>query len=187
MIDMTADAVSRLEHEARALELMAQADGLLQEAANEAKSADHANQRTAHLVSAVGVLLDLAAKTVRERAHEHTHMIGWQVATYEIAALAKDPANTGPIVWLTGNAMMPPLRELDACERVWHLPGEDGTFWEVLMDAIESKLAELNVAMEAPEYDNALYVVDLERWEYVPEEERDEDANTLNEEWRKRS
>lgn len=93
-------------------------------------------------------------------------------------------SGSDPIAWVTSNAMMPPLRWFDAAERIWQgTPPADCTAWESLTERVESLLAEAGVALECPDYDNALYVVDLRRFEYVDEEDREQDE-TLQDEWR---
>jgi len=83
-----------------------------------------------------------------------------------------------PIAWVTGNAMMPPLRWFDAAERIWQLPGNSFDAWESMTERLEELLSEANVALESPEYDNSLYAVDLSRWQYT-----ESDGDTLQSEW----
>jgi len=105
-------------------------------------------------------------------------------AAREIACQIIGAARTSgdnPIAWVTGNAMMPPLRWFDAAERIWQLPAiRDGQPWESLVERVESQLADANVALECPDYDNALYAVDLSRFEYSGSD----DGETLQSDWR---
>jgi hypothetical protein len=94
-----------------------------------------------------------------------------------------DARNSGPdpIAWVTGNSMMPPLRSFDGAEDVWQHPAnEDGEAFTYLAETLESMLADADVALECPEYDNALYAVDLARFEYS----EDEAGETLQDDWR---
>lgn len=101
----------------------------------------------------------------------------------EIAdSIISDARNSGPdpIAWVTGNAMMPPLRSFDAAEDVWqHAANDDGEAWESLVYRLESLLDAANVALECPEHDNALYAVDLTRFEYA----ESPDGETLQSNW----
>jgi hypothetical protein len=104
-------------------------------------------------------------------------------AAAEIARQIIDAArNSGPdpVVWITGNAMMPPLRWLSAAEHIWQLPGNSPDAWDALIYRLESLLDKAEVALECPEHDNALYAVDLARFEYV----EDPDGETLQADWR---
>jgi hypothetical protein len=105
-------------------------------------------------------------------------------AAREIAGQIITAARTSgsdPIAWVTGNAMMPPLRWFDAAERIWQLPAAaDMQPWESLVERVEDLLSSANVAMECPDYDNALYAVDLARFEYAESESGD----MLQNDWR---
>lgn len=96
----------------------------------------------------------------------------------------------GPIVWLTGNNFMPPLRAWGQAEKVWQADENDemfgGTFytdrwsiWEQYSDEFEQRLMSADIYLDQPDYDNALYAVDLTRWAYVG----DSDMETLEDEW----
>ena len=108
-----------------------------------------------------------------------------RAAAREIADEMIDAArNSGPdpVVWVTGNAMMPPLRWFDAAEVIWqddHL-NHDGEAFAWLAELIESMLDDARVALECPDWDNSLYVVDCARFEYV----EDPDGETLQDDWR---
>lgn len=98
----------------------------------------------------------LGAATVRRVAHE--------LAVDIIDTVRASP---GPIVWLTGNSYMPPMRSFPAAEQV-HQSDNNRTgelFWW-FAELVDDHLARANVVMECPEYDNALYGVDLKRWQY---------------------
>lgn len=98
----------------------------------------------------------------------------------EITAMAR-VSGDDPIMWVTGNNYMPPMRSFTLAERIWQDEGTDGEDFAYLCEEVERILGENNVALECPEYDNALYAVDLARFEYV----EDSNGDTLQSEWRK--
>ena len=130
------------------------------------------------------LLISVRAKLCEQsRASAAQH--GWQVATYEIAEqVRKTPTPDDPIVWLTGNSMMPPLREYANSEQIWQVATDEGV-WTAYAEALEARLGELDIYMACPDYDNALYAVDLRRWEAV-EPDDDSDAESLQGEWQRR-
>lgn len=90
-----------------------------------------------------------------------------------------------PVTFITGNNYMPPLRAYGRAEDFW--AASDGctledlpTPWEVYVEVFEEELQKNDVALECPEYDNALYVVDLRRFEYI----EDAEGDSLNDEWK---
>lgn len=93
----------------------------------------------------------------------------------------------GPVVWITGNAYMPPLRDLAQAEIVWQAENNrDGELWAWFVEMVEGTLRDNDVALECPDYDNALYAVDLQRWQYREDTETT-DAEDLNDEWEPRT
>lgn len=77
----------------------------------------------------------------------------------------------GPVVWITGNQYMPPLRSIPDAEYVWNAANnDDGELWSWFYYMVEEHLEAANVALEQPDYDNALYAVDLNRWQHIDEE-----------------
>lgn len=88
-----------------------------------------------------------------------------------------------PIAWVTGNAMFPPLRSFTLADMVWHLNApHDYQPWESFVWRVEKHLQDANVYLECPEYDNALYAVDLERFEYAESETGD----SLCDDWKEK-
>lgn len=117
--------------------------------------------------------------------------------------LARHPATTTPIIWLTSNRFMPPLRAFGKAEEVWQA-GDDvegmndyyDSAWMVYVEVFEEELSQADVYLGCPEYDNALYVVDMQRWrlkdmweeksgESLREAERKNAGLTLEDEWEK--
>lgn len=96
----------------------------------------------------------------------------------EIIAWAQH--STAPVAWVTGNAYMPPLRSFPEAETVWDAANnEDGELFQWFAELVENNMDAANVLLDCPEYDNALYAVDLNRWQY----REDPDGEDLNGEW----
>jgi hypothetical protein len=88
----------------------------------------------------------------------------------------------GPVVWVTGNSYVPAFRSFGLAEHVYNAENNrDGELFAFLVETVEDHLHRANVILEAPEYDNALYVVDLKRWQY--REDAYGDGDDLNDEW----
>jgi hypothetical protein len=125
----------------------------------------------------------ILGKLVRETVMSDLYAAVEQLASLLVRDVIAIAARTSdePIAWLTGNAYMPPLRDIGEAETVYQ-NDPDGTVWEAFMESLDRHLGEANVLMECPEYDNALYVVDLTRWQHREEDEI-EDTESLNGEW----
>lgn len=96
--------------------------------------------------------------------------------------LVRGAGKYDPIVWLTGNSYMPPLRGWGRAEEVWQAD-DSGELWEEYAERWEEGVENNNIYVGCPDWDNALYGVDLTYWEYV---DGSEDAETLGEEWARR-
>jgi hypothetical protein len=83
-----------------------------------------------------------------------------------------------PIVWITGNSYMPPIRSIPNAEECYK-EDDGGEAFELYVEAFEEALTEADVLLDAPDWDNALYVVDLKRWTYT----EDEEGEDLNDDW----
>lgn len=95
----------------------------------------------------------------------------------EIAQMARNSGDC-PIVWVTGNHYMPPLRSFEAAEAIWQAD-ETGEDFAGLVESVERALDKADVLLDCPDYDNALYAVDLRRFEYV-----ESDGDNLADDWR---
>lgn len=86
----------------------------------------------------------------------------------------------GPVVWITGNSYMPPLRALPSAEAVWQADNnDDGELWASFTELVEKHVTKAGVLIECPDYDNAVYAVDLKRWQH-----RDDPAgDDINDDW----
>ena len=113
--------------------------------------------------------IEMAGRAAREDA----------ASAIEIARESDDP-----VAFITGNSHMPPLRAFGRAEDFWAASHDVDAYmispYEVYVETFESTLEAANVIVECPEYDNALYVVDLDRWEY----DEDLDGPTLSSQWR---
>lgn len=112
---------------------------------------------------------------------QNLEQLGSLIAKDVIAPTARDSAT--PVVFITGNSYMPPIRDLEDVEAIWQAD-TNGEYFAILVEAIESRLAMEMVYLAQPEYDNALYVVDLKRWQFK-ELSQDEcnDIDDINDEW----
>jgi hypothetical protein len=105
-----------------------------------------------------------------------------RAAAREIADEVIEAArNSGsdPIVWVTENHYMPPIRSFAAAEKIWQTD-RTGDVLEFLIEETERLLSAADVAMECPDYDNALYAVDLKRFAYV----EDPNGENLQDDWK---
>lgn len=128
-------------------------------------------------IEAVVTLVEVVRDRHREDLLAAASQAGKLVARDVIAPIAR--SSTGPIEWLTGNSYMPPLRSLNDAGRIWNADQLEGEVWEAFTEALTRALDDEQVYMAQPDYDNALYVVDLKRWTYVENAEGDD----LNDEW----
>ncbi|HEY1700763.1 MAG TPA: hypothetical protein VGG75_13705 [Trebonia sp.] len=110
---------------------------------------------------------------------------------YEIAVLVTHAARESntPVVHVTGNSYVPPLRSFAGAELVWsadngaHSADEFAgpALYEFLTCELKRLLDEANVYLDSPPDDNALYVVDLNRWRWAGD--WDHDADNLNDDF----
>jgi hypothetical protein len=87
----------------------------------------------------------------------------------------------GPVVFVTGNSYFPAGRSFADAEAIYqsHM-NEYGEAYESLWQEIQCSLQYANVLLDAPEHDNCLYVVDMNRWEYT----EDSAGDDLSDEWK---
>jgi hypothetical protein len=166
-----------------AIEDLDAATNALLAAAQPVLAAEHAGDESLGAdLHALHQLAMTARARLTERARQCAEQHGWQVATYLIADdTRKGGAGADPIVWLTGNAMMPPMRAYANSEDIWQLG--DYEVWDAYVGGIERGCDEQSIMLAVPEYDNSHYAVDLKRWEYVDDPD---EAESLGDEWRLR-
>jgi hypothetical protein len=102
----------------------------------------------------------------------------------EVVSLVR--SEDGPIVWLTSNRYMPPLREIGRADQFY-----SGSFWNpsylwsTYAETFEHVLEREDIHFDCPEHDNALYAVDLRRWQYADENgSPDTHEDSMESEWR---
>lgn len=131
----------------------------------------------------------MSARDVVERAETKAQIEADKAKDAELETAAQQIADSitaaarasgdDPIAWVTGNSYMPPLRSFSEAEAVYQADDEGEDFAH-LAELVEGKLDAADVALESPEYDNALYAVDLRRFEY----DEDPDGETLQGDWK---
>jgi len=182
MDDIRADVVQRTKLLAEAVNKLSIADSYVGEADaaidNAWKGWPLAYNDKSSACNAIGTIIGMTSENVKRDLMASVTQLGRLVARDVIAPVARQSAFE-PVVWLTSNNYMPPLRSIDEAEAIWQLEGlEDDDVWGAFVEALESALEEEQVYMAQPEYDNALYVVNLAQWEHV-----DSDSDNLNDEW----
>ena len=98
-----------------------------------------------------------------------------QTAEYIISA-ARD--NPGPVVFVTSNSCMPPARSFAGADKIyWASPD----LWEAYWEDVEERLSKAQVMTSCPDWDNAIYAVDLARWQHIDADLAAGDS--LDDEW----
>jgi hypothetical protein len=134
-------------------------------------------------VKAARTVTWMALSNIRDDIHDALVQTANLLAR-EIAQVARGAAEDQPVQFITSNSYMPPLRDMPVAEAIWQA-GETASIWSPdetwvsFVEALESALDNEQVFMACPEYDNALYVVDLRRFEHSD----NPDADDLNDEW----
>lgn len=82
---------------------------------------------------------------------------------------------TSPVVTLTSNAYMPPIRDYAEVDRLWCIDQAD--VFSLFIETFERKLSEMNIHVGSPDYDNMLYGVDDNKWNYIGDTDQDNDPN----------
>jgi hypothetical protein len=175
MSDLLTLTLERLEAEVERVGFLARAVESLASASLDSEAA------------ALHVLADSLHERATEKACATAAQYGYQVALHEIVPTVRAETGDDPIVWLTGNSMMPSLRAWGNSERVYQLSYDLGDVWSSYVERLESTLDQAEVFMAEPEYDNALYAVDLRRWQGADEHDTPDDVDiTLQSEWKLR-
>jgi hypothetical protein len=161
--------------------------------------ADFGPEDGAKAMDANSIVVSTGFKAVRSVAHLSYDQINaaamGDIQQYA-ALLVRDHiapqvrASDEPVCWLTSNNFMPPIRAIDRMDDIWNATSTHGNYWRDMADdiwvavceTIELELERNYIYMTSPEWDNALYAVDLKRWEHV-ERDEDNDGDTLNDDW----
>jgi hypothetical protein len=85
-----------------------------------------------------------------------------------IEDIRKNAIQFEPILILTDNRFMPPIRYFEEAEIVW--ANDFGGLFESFTDAFDNRMSLANIYVASPENDNSLYAVDLNRWEIIDED-----------------
>jgi len=97
--------------------------------------------------------------------------LGKLVARDVITPVARE--STEPVVALTGNSYMPPLRSIEEAEVVWQCDTNTSELFVTFVQSVEEELRMQGVELGSPDYDNMLYVIDLRRWQYIGDDNDD--------------
>lgn len=181
--EMIQSTLTRMSKDATAATLLKSAAAQIETAVllnRNADIPDYGSGAQAFITESLEHLVRRQGYTLRDRALERARQLGWQVATYEIVPIARESGGE-PVVFITDNSFMPPLRAFSISDTVWQATSDPNVMdlWSAYVEGLERALDEARVLMECPEYDNALYVVDLARFEHV----EDGDSDTLSGDW----
>lgn len=83
------------------------------------------------------------------------------------------------VLFVTGNALFPPLRWFPELEALWQIDNRGLDLFGFAVELLEDKLNTENVYLGTAE-EGSVYVVDTARWEYTNDGEY---AETYSEEW----
>lgn len=174
-------AIVRLQHLAASMAAIKRAETNMSVGSDEVRNAwvgwNGSRDEIADAIDAFAPLFTVVHGKVREDALATANQIGTLLARDVIAPIARESETA--ITFITGNSYMPPLRSLEDAERVYQAD-TDGDIWHIFYEAVDQTLDNEQILMQCPEHDNALYVVDLTRWEYDEDaEEESEDENDL--------
>lgn len=118
---------------------------------------------------------DRVSAEIYARLTQAAHLFARDV----IAPMARESGDEA-VVFITGNSFMPPIRSFDEVDELYQTECDVDPFVS-FMEALENELVKLDVYMASPEYDNCLYVVDLRRFEYVGD---DQGNDNINDDWK---
>lgn len=107
--------------------------------------------------------------------HQFAGLFVRDVITPELRASDK------PVVALTSNTYMPPIRDYGEVERLWQMDESD--LFELFMESFEQKVNEANLIIGSPDFDNMLYGVDGNKWTWGVEHTDDPNDWLDNEKW----
>lgn len=131
-------------------------------------------------IDAIRTMLDLVTDNVIDDINAAVAQVATLLVRDHIVPAARDSVE--PVCFITGNSMMPPIREFDVANQIYQ-DDEHGDVWEHFHEALDEALNQHKVLMASPDYDNCLYVVDLIRWQYNPDAAESSDGDSLNDGW----
>lgn len=112
-------------------------------------------------IDAVCLLADVVCDGLNDDVMDAARQLAMLVARDVIAPHARSA--DVPVVALTGNSYMPPIRDISEVESVWQAD-DSGDVFSHFIECLESALDQEDIIMGTPDYDNMLYVVDTRRW-----------------------
>lgn len=163
---------------------IANAEGALSDAGDSASAVQAAwegfkgvSYEDKHLpMRAIATLIGAQMAQLREDRDAAAIQFAKLFARDVIAPVARE--STEPVVFITGNRFMPPLRDFEEVDEIYHM--SDDVF-STFFEAFEDTLAREMIFFGTPEDDNCHYVVDHKRWTYVGDDENL--GPSLNDEW----
>jgi hypothetical protein len=181
------NCATRIAYFTQALQALATVDSALETAADNIDDAFdgwvHKPPMVKRGFEALGYFNECEADKIREQLRNTAQQYARLLARDLIAPAARNSGDTA-VVFITGNRYMPPLREVESCDVIYDAQDVDDMVWELFVEQLESQLDTEHVYMAQPEYDNALYVVDLKRFEHYDDEDDPGIGDMLNDEWK---
>jgi hypothetical protein len=142
-------------------------------------------------IVALSVLAESTAFHMENDMNLDIEQLGFLIARDVIQPMLRDDDGSphpteGAVVWITSNRYMPPWRDLEDVEAIWQAEGNEDGYCSHLIERIEEVCGnQLGLFIATPDYDNALYAVDLKVWEYIDPDDQEHDPSDLNDEWRR--
>lgn len=124
-------------------------------------------------------IVELLEHTVRSDIWDDIKQFGFLFARDVIAQTVREQG-VEPVVFLTGNRFMPPFRSFDEIEAVWQAD-EEGEYVVAIWECVEKCCDQNEIFIGQPEHDNAIYGVDLRKWEH----NEDSIGDDMNAEWQR--
>jgi hypothetical protein len=137
------------------------------------------------MVEALETMTIVGRRMLYNDVTEVASQLGFLLAQEITDQIRSESNNDIPVIPLTGNSMMPPIRCYDIAETVYNLSSHEDAF-TVMVERMESTLTENGVIIDCPDYDNALWGVDTNRWEYVGDQDDDPNAWLAAESWQRK-
>ena len=178
--------VDRIEQRAEALELLKELRN------NTSKAKSHlfdahppgrgTYERPDELMDAAVACFNAVVKQAKEDNFRDAEQIAFLLVRDVLVPAAREAPEDEPVQFVTGNSFVPALRSFGVAEAVYTASAQHWQMWEIFVEAVERKCDESHIMLAGPEWDNSLYVVDLDRFEYVGEDF--EGGDSLQDEWR---
>jgi hypothetical protein len=179
------EALHRYEKMCTAREALIQARTNINSANGELRSAwqDWAPpyQQNGDRAHALSVLTGGVIDDIEEQIANALSQLAALIARDVIAPVAQKYGH--PVVALTSNAYMPPIRDIFECEVIWKNSRNDE--WQLFIENLERKLDENSIMMSSPDHDNMLYVTDTKQWALSADVSDDPNGHLDNDAWQR--